>query len=130
MSLGTARTKKEFGTADAHRCTLMDRAASKAVGKSVDFDAQPTEIEQQAQAKATSLEVIDALRGVYAIQRAHCLQVNDDNALDQHIGRVFSNDNIIIPDRDSVLLCHAETCLTQLVRQGVFVDLLEKSDPR
>jgi hypothetical protein len=102
--------------------------ASNAIGHPVDFDAWLTKIEQPAQ--ATRLAVIDALRGVYAIQRLHCLQFNDDGVLDQHISGVLPDDDIVVPDRDPVLLCHTELCLTQLVSQGILVDLPEKSDPR
>jgi len=84
----------------------------------MDFDSRLAKIEQQAQAKATRLEVVDALRSVHTILRFHCLQFNDDHTFDQHISRVFPDDDIVVPDRDSVLLCHAETRLMELVSQG------------
>ena len=61
---------------------------------------------------ATRLEVIDALRSVYTIQSLHCLQLNDNGVLDQHISGVFPDDDMVVPDRDPVLLCHAESGFT------------------
>ncbi len=110
------------------RCTQMGRAASNAIGHSMDFDARLGKIGQQAQ--ATRLEIIDALRSVYTIQRLDFLQFNDDGTFDQHINGVLPDDDIVVPDRDPVLLCHAETCLTQPVSQGILVDLLEKAGPK
>jgi hypothetical protein len=85
----------------------MDRAASNIIGNPVDFDALVAKIEQQAKPQVTRLEVIDALCCVYAVQRLHRLQFNDDGILDQYISGVFPDDDIVVPDRDPVLLCHA-----------------------
>jgi hypothetical protein len=108
----------------------MHRASSNAIGHAVDFDARLAKIEQQAKPQVSRLEVIDALCGVYAIQHLHRLQFNDDGGLDQHISSIFPNDDIVVPNRDAVLLCHAETGLTQLVSQGILVDLLQKAAPK
>jgi hypothetical protein len=107
----------------------MDRAISNAIGHSLDFDARLAEIEQQAQAEVTRLEVIDALGSVYAIQRLHNLQFDDNGVLNQHISRIFADNDIVVPDRDPMLLCHAETCLTQLMSKRILVNLLEKAGP-
>jgi hypothetical protein len=84
--------------------------ASNAVSESMDFDAGFANIEQQTQAQATRLEVIDALRVVCAFQRLHGFQFNDHGALNQHVSELLPDDDVVVPDRDCMLLCHAETC--------------------
>jgi hypothetical protein len=76
--------------------------ASNAVGDSMDFDAGFANIEQQTQAQTTRLEVIDALRVVYAIQRRHGFQFNDPGGLNQHVSEVLSDDDVVVPDRDCI----------------------------
>jgi hypothetical protein len=111
--LQTARKKLEPQMhADARRCTQMDRADSDAIGHSVDFDARLTKIEQQTKPQVGRLEVIDALCGVYAIQRFHCLQFYDDGAFDQHVSDVFSDNDTVVTDHDPMLLRHTEADLS------------------
>ena len=52
------------------------------------------------------------------------------DSLDQKVHGVLPNDGTIVQDHDPVLLRHGNACLAKLVRQRIFINLLEKSRPK
>ncbi len=59
-------------------------------------------------------------------QFAHHFKFNNDCVIDQQIGCVVSNRDIVILNHDSGLLGYAKTSLANLMRQSVLVDLFQK----
>jgi len=107
----------------------MYRTSSKAVGKTLNFESGPAEVEQQAEAQSGCLQVVDALGGVSAVQRLDGFQFDDDGLLDQQFGRVLPDDNAVVANCNPVLLLDGQAGLAQLVGQCVLVILLEKPGP-
>ena len=66
-----------------HGCTQMHHVADRSVGNPMDFETWLAEIEQQTEPEARCLQIIDALRGMHAVQCFHRLQFNHNRALDQ-----------------------------------------------
>ena len=63
------------------------------------------------------------------IQRRNRLQFHQHRVLDQQVGCVGADDNPVIMNRDGVLPHNRQTGFAQFVRQGVFINLLKKTNP-
>jgi len=85
---------------------------SNAVGQTLDFDARLAKNQQKTKLQTARLQVIDALCGVYTIQRLHSLQFHNNRTFDQEISGVLPDDDIVLVHLDPVLLRHAETRLS------------------
>ena len=123
------RAKQRRGRNLNHRCTQMHRAASGSVLESPYLQPRLGKIEQQANPRASRLEVVDTLRRMLLAQRPSQLQSRHDLALLQQLDGTFPNRDSIVTNNDPVLPHHRQPALAQFVRQRVFVHFLQKPGP-
>src|SRR5271165_6262692 len=119
-----------------HRCTQMhtdrggylgDERAPASQDLAFDFDAKPAEIDQQTQAQASRLQVIEALREMNVVLASDRLLFDDDRVLHQKVHNVFADRRAPVLDDGAALLLHRKACITPLERQRILVKILDES---
>lgn len=63
---------------------------------------------------------------MYIAQRGDHLEFDDDPVLDQKVSSKFANDHAIVENDDSPLLNNAEPALSDLMSQGILLDLFNE----
>lgn len=61
------------------------------------------------------------------VENPGMLEFDEDAALNQQIGDIFSYNHAIVSHSDRVLLEHGKTGLAQFMNQGVLIDLLKEA---
>jgi hypothetical protein len=107
----------------------MDRAGSKSVRNTADFQAQPAEVQQQAHMQPGRFQVVYALRGVHRGQRPTGFQFDDDRSLSHQISDIVPDSNATAIDGDALLLDHRKPCLAQFMGKGILIDGLKEPRP-
>ena len=104
--------------------------ASPAQDDAFDLQTRVAEVQQQAEMQARGAKVVDALGAMDVGHRLGGLQLDDHRFLDQQIHRIVTDDDPIIRYGDAALLRDLEAGLTKLMRERIFVHLLNKSSPK
>ena len=67
---------------------------------------------------------------MHVIKRPNGFDLDENLVLDQQVGYELPDDNAVIINADSPLLNDGQTCLAEIVDQGIFVDLLDEAGPK
>jgi hypothetical protein len=82
----------------------------------------------KAQALVGGAQAIHALSDVLVVDCPGHLELDDDLVFHQQVGSVVSGDGIVVHDGDASLLHNRQALLPHLMGQGIFINLLGKSN--
>ena len=80
--------------------------------------------------QTTGAQIVHALRTMGIVKRPDGFQFNDHRSVDHEIGGILPDDNAAVADNDALLLRHRKPARTQVIRERVFINLLEKARPK
>src|SRR5271166_161693 len=126
---GSSMRRQENGTAK-HAKHADGICASQAQHDAFDVEARQSEVDQQTQPQARRFEIVQALRPMNLVERPDRLQLHQDRVLDQQVHGIFANHDAVIPNGHSMLLRDGKPSLPQLMRQCVFINLLQEPHPQ
>jgi hypothetical protein len=104
--------------------------ASQVLNDPANLQTRRTEIDQKAKVHAGRSQIIYALRAMRAVKRLDGLQFDQDSALNQQIGKIFTDQDAFVANIRSALLLNSEPRRAQLKRQGILINLLKESGPQ
>ena len=90
------------------------------------FDLRSAKIDQKAKAEPGCLQVIEALGLMNVIKRLDGLQLYQHTSFNQEVGDVLADDDPIVIHLDRLLLSYNHSRLTQLMREGILLNLLKE----